>query len=93
MFEMLIENHHCSGKILHYICIFNRKSKTSWHLYCNSHCRVPSTPVERTLLVSGVLEAALISKKDGGRRVVTEHLGTVLGFDRITLHVNMTVSY
>ena len=35
---------------------------------------IPSTPVERTLLVSGVLEAALISRREGGRRVMTDWL-------------------
>ena len=36
---------------------------------------VPSTPVERTLLASGMLEAALISQREGGRRVMTDWLG------------------
>ena len=35
---------------------------------------VPSTPVERTLLAGGILEAALISRQEGGRRVVTDWL-------------------
>ena len=38
---------------------------------------VPSTPVERTLLASGVLEAALISRREGYRRVQTDHLAQV----------------
>ena len=35
---------------------------------------VPSTPVERTLLATGMLEAALISHREGGRRIVTKWL-------------------
>ena len=27
-----IENHHLSGAIPHYLCIFSRRSKSSWHL-------------------------------------------------------------
>ena len=36
-----IENHHFSGAILHSFCIFNRKFKKSWHLYCNLQYRGP----------------------------------------------------
>ena len=35
---------------------------------------VPSTPVERTLLASGVLEAALASRHQGGARLATPWL-------------------
>ena len=34
----------------------------------------PTWPAERTLLTSGVLDALLISKKEGGKRVETPHL-------------------
>jgi len=34
----------------------------------------PAWPVERTLVTSGVLDAALISKKNGGRAVATPYL-------------------
>jgi len=34
----------------------------------------PSWPVERTLMTSGVLDAALISKRDGGKMVETPYL-------------------
>lgn len=43
---------------------------------------VPSTPVERTLLASGMLEAALISRREGGRRVITDWLGVVYRRER-----------
>ena len=42
--QFSIENHHLPGGILHYLCIFNRKSETIWHFYCNSqYCRCPWT--------------------------------------------------
>ena len=38
------------------------------------HAGQPAWPVERTLLTSGLLDAALISKKSGGKRLPTPHL-------------------
>jgi hypothetical protein len=38
------------------------------------HTGHPSWPVERTLLTSGLLDALLISKKNGGSRMKTPHL-------------------
>ena len=35
----------------------------------------PAWPVERTLLSSGTLDAALISKRDGGKPLPTPFLG------------------
>jgi len=43
---------------------------------------VPSTPIERTLLASGMLEAALLSRLEGGRRVVTDWLGVTYKRER-----------
>jgi hypothetical protein len=37
----------------------------------------PSWPVERTLLTSGTLDAALISKRDGGKEVLTPYLNVI----------------
>ena len=34
----------------------------------------PEWPVERTLLTSGMLDALLISKKNGGKRLATPYL-------------------
>lgn len=43
---------------------------------------IPSTPIERTLLASGMLEAALVSRREGGRRVVTDWLGVAYRRER-----------
>ena len=38
------------------------------------HTGQPAWPVERTLLTSGALDALLISKRDGGKRLDTPYL-------------------
>lgn len=63
-------------------CLFKALSHAIQHLF---KTRKPTYPVERTLLVSGILDAAMHSNKAGGKPIKTPHLNvqyTPLDFRR-----------